>query len=178
MKNRYFTGSFIFLVLLTCGILIKADSQIQQEWPRFRVALSVRCGNNHLAESLMESYIKRELRSLGDVEIVGSDTEYPLWSKLINIHAMEIHYRSGKSAEILAICTNFYNRIDPAHFAVIKDFYKRFPSIGIPSGSIAVHSIDDLESYCKGIVADFDKNQLQHHRDFRSRNPDTNPNLR
>ena len=57
MKNRYFTGTLILLVLLTCGTLFKADSQIPQGWPKFKVGVLVAC-DNQAHQSQVEGAIK------------------------------------------------------------------------------------------------------------------------
>ena len=56
MKNRFFKGTLILLVLLTCGILIKADSQIQTP-PKFKVAVYVQC-DNQVHQTQVEGAIK------------------------------------------------------------------------------------------------------------------------
>ena len=170
MKNRYFTCTLILLVLLTCGILIKADSQIPQAWPKLKVGVHVQCSNNQNVQSLIESHIKSELRSLGDVEIVGNNRKNPLWKFLIDIHAIEREYKSGEGIGFIFACTKFFEKVSILEF---KEHWqprrREFPGVFFPSGSIAYHPIDDLVSYCKATVADFEKDSLQPFRDRRHR---------
>ena len=109
LKNRYFTATLILLALLAGGILIKADSQIQQIPPKFRVAVSVECEANLSHQLQIEGAIKRELRSFGDVQIVGNDLSNGLWEYLISVNLLGI--KDG------------YGNIN--HYAASYSFYKK-----------------------------------------------------
>ena len=171
MKDRCFAASLILLVLLTSGILFKANSQERKIFSNFKVAVRVQCPENHHVENLMESYIKQELRSFKDVDIVGSNANPPMWQKLIDIHAMEIKDSSGMNTRSFAICSKFYNRIDATlFFDFIRDIYEKFPAVHLPKGSIAHYGINKLEFFCKAVVTDFDSSELQYHRDSRRGN--------
>ena len=135
---------------------------------KFKVAVYVVC-DNAIAKRLMESYIKRELRSLGDVQVVGNSWENPLWEYMISLHASEIKYKSGQSTELLAICYKEYDIVPYTRFnGLWLHRYKQFPAIHIPTGGIAYYPIDKLDEFCKGTVAEFDTEKLQRDRDFRN----------
>ena len=82
MNNRFFIGTLILLVLLSCGILFKADSQIQTSPTKFKVAVRVMCLENTVHQAEVEGAIKRELRTFEDVQIVGNSIKNPLWNYL------------------------------------------------------------------------------------------------
>ena len=160
MKNRYFTGTLILIVLLTCGILIKADSQIQFAPPKFKVGTMVVSENDQI-NSLMENYFKQELRKIDDVEVVDGDRLDPQWDLLISAHVLEIKHRSGESTGFAAICLRFYNRIPSSHFKdKWQSKYEDLAAVHLPTGHVAYHPISDLDTYCKECVMDFEQKYL------------------
>lgn len=106
MNNRFLIGILILLVLLSCGILFKADSQAQPEPPRFKVAVRVNDLVNIVHKADVESAIKRKLRSLDDVQIVGNSIKDSLWDYLIYV---DLHKIQGYG--MYAYYTSFYNKI-------------------------------------------------------------------
>ena len=169
MKNKYFTVTLILLVLLICGILIKADSQIQPVPPKFRVAVNVEC-DNPAHQSQVEGTIKRELRSFGDVEIVGNHRRNGLWEYMISVVLLGIKDSNGNII-MYATSTNFFEKVPIRHFdPAWQAYYREIPAIYIPLGSTGRYGIYKLESLGKGTAAYFDKMQLQSMRDARIRN--------
>ena len=169
MKNRYFTGTLILFVLLTCGILIKADSQIQPAPPKFKVAVSVACDENQAHQTLLEAAIKRELRSFGDVEIVGNDRSNGLWEYMIYVHLFGIDSLDGKIRRY-AVSTKYFQKVPIERFhPAWQVFHRENPAVLIPSSYTGTVGIDKLEQVGKFTAADFDKKYLQGVRDFRSR---------
>ena len=168
MKNRYFTGTLILLVLLTCGILIKANSQIPLALPKFRVAVNVEC-DNQAHQSQVEGAIKRELRSYGDVQIVGNDITNGLWEYRINVHLFGIKDPYGNIHQY-AISSRFYEKVPINH--IVPDwqaYYRKHPAIFIPTGSTGYVGVNKMEEIAKTYSARFDKDYLQPMRDIRSR---------
>ena len=167
MKNRVFTGTLILLVLLTCGIFIKADSQIQTPSPKFKVAVRVNC-DNQVHQSLLEGTIKRELRSFGDVQIVGSNSG--LWKYLITVNLFGIEEHDGK-VNAYATSTRFYIKIPIEHIAPHwQEHYRESPAVYLPTGYTGVYGINKIETLGKTTAADFDKGALQPIRDIQTRN--------
>ncbi len=171
MKNRYFTGTLILFVLLVCGILFKADSQIQPAPLKFKVAVSVDCKVNPAHQSLIEGIIKRELRSFEDVQIVGDNLYNGLWEYMISVNLMGIKTSDGKIYQY-AICREFYKKVPIEHFDPHwRRFYSGYPAITIPSNTIGNFGINKLEIMAKSTAADFDKILLQPIRDIHIRYP-------
>lgn len=86
---------------------------------KFKVAVLVDCENDNV-KSLMESYIKGELRSLGDVQIVGNSFENALWQYMISLHATEPSYESGRKAGLLVVSYDFFEIVPYWHFNELK----------------------------------------------------------
>ena len=168
MKNRYFTGTLILLILLISGILIKADSQIQPAFPKFRVAIYVNC-ENQSHQLQVEGVIKRELRSFGDVQIVGNDIRNGLWQFRISVTLLGFKETDG-NIYTYATCTNFYRKVPIEAFAPPwQEFFRETPAVYFPDGFIGTHGIQKLESLGKSVAAQFDTNYLQPVRDLRIR---------
>ena len=169
LKNRYFTVMLILLVLLTCGILIKADSQIQSVPPKFKVAVLVECEENQVHQLQVEGAIKRELRSFGDVEIVGNALRNALWEYIINVHLYAIKDSYG-NINRYATSLVFYAKVPIEQFNPYwQAHYKEFPAIHIPIGSTGVFGINRLEILSKSAAAELDTQYLQRVRDIRTR---------
>ena len=165
MKNRYFTGTLILLVLLTCGILIKADSQTPQAWPKFKVAVDVDC-DNQVHQSQVEGAIKRELRSFGDVQIVGNDLRNGLWDYMISVHLFTIKDSYGNFM-FYATSIKLYRKV-PIEYIVPhwQEHHRKFPAVYIPVSYTGNAGINKLEDLGKTTAANFDKEYLQPVRDI------------
>ena len=160
MKNRYFTSTLILLILLTCGILIKASSQTQPALPKFRVAVLIDGIDNQVHQSQLEGAIKRELRSFKDVQIVGNDLKYGLWEYIIHINLFRLQ-------DTYATSTIFYEKIPIEDITSYRqEYYRKFPAIGIPLIYTGYVGIDRLEDFGKITVTEFDKKHLQPIRDI------------
>ena len=150
---------FIFFIWLFPGVCFAQDLQPFSA----RVAVGVTADGN--IKGQIESYISRELRSLGDI-IVTND--HPDW--ILNIVAMESKTRSGyKSGIVLSIVILEPFKEYSAAFQVdIKShemFYKYVTSLHEVSGhGLRTGSSEDLKSICEGIVADFDSKHLKNSR--------------
>ena len=167
MKNRFFKGTLILLVLLTCGILIKADSQIQTP-PKFKVAVYVQC-DNQVHQTQVEGAIKRELRSFGDVQIVGSDISNGLWEYRIVVHLLGIEETGGKIYQY-AYSVKFYEKVPNNHFdSRWQEYYRKYPAIYIPTGQTGYVGLNKLEDMGKNAATKFDKDHLQPIRDIFTR---------
>ena len=96
----------------------------------------------------MESYIKRELRSLGDVQIVGNTLEAPPWRYMISITGLEQTYESGRKTGSFLFSYAFFEII-PYFFFIepLQDQYKQYPAFRLPLIGIASYPVDDLERF-------------------------------
>ena len=167
MKNRFFKGTLILLVLLSCGTLFKTGTQAQLNYPKFKVAVFVQCDENLAHQAEVEGAIKRELRTFGDVQIVGNDLRNGLWDYRIRAHLFGITEYQRTDIRRYAICIRYdkkvpIHRFDPDWQA----YYRDIPVIEIPKGSIAIYGINKLGDLGEYIVTDFDKSYLQPPRDI------------
>jgi len=116
---------------------------------KFRIHVSVSTDDEN-TKSLMQSWIKRELRSLGDVNIVSFDDA----SYILGVVAVEPTYTSGRKTNGIAIGSNFLMKARDTGL-----YY--YPSLTVHTADIR-----DLESLCKGIVADIDTHRLESIREL------------
>ena len=171
MKNKYITGTLILLFLFICGILIKADSQIQSEPFKFKVGVKVSCEQNLVHQSLIERIIKRELRSFGDVQIVAGDTNNPLWDWLIKVHLIESRGSHSNNLMGYATSIDFYVKIPIKDFVPDQQaFYRRNPAVLLPYSYIGTYGLGDLEKLGETAATEFDKMWRQRVKDHLIRN--------
>ena len=113
---------------------------------KFKIHVSVSIDDEH-TKSLIQSWIKREFRSLGDVSIVSFDDA----SYILDVIAVEQQYKAtGRKTGGIAIGCTFYMRS-----GAYPDLYYR-PDIAVQMGNTT-----DLEGLCKGIVAALDTRNLE-----------------
>jgi hypothetical protein len=117
----------------------------------------------------VSSYMKRELLSLNDVELVDDNPEWE-----INVMALELRtvggYKTGVAVSTVII--NHYNNQLLSGF-----FQQKFKDTGLqmtsqlylhPEQRLNIGSPDDLYKICRDIVGDFDTKYLEKSRkDFR-----------
>ena len=138
--------------------------------PKFSVEISVSCEDDN-TKAFIESHIKRELRSLQDVEIVDTG-KYKL-----SIVTVEPEYKtSGRKTGKIAAAYQFQRRYNPA--IVINMLTKAYPGKEYQKqrGDIALELLflhdketfglitddtDDLDGICKSIVVKFDTQVLE-----------------
>lgn len=130
-----------------------------------RVSVSVSASDNIKGE--IESYISRELRSLGDIVVTDDN---PRW--ILSIVALESTtkggYKSGieLSIVILEPFDNSYllNQVNETSKELISTMTSGLHSY---SGHwLRVGSPEDLRSICNGIVADFDTQHIKPSREL------------
>lgn len=144
------------------GCCQEADlSEFLQASQRVMVSVS---GDASLRNDI-ESHIKRELQAFGDV-IVTDDVEQLDWE--IRIVAIKIH---GQAGDVLGVAIShiinapvrqhietFFKSLEPRH----KDFLATL--VWPADHQVRVGSIDDLEQMCGDMVAEFDAEFLDKHR--------------
>ncbi len=145
----------LVLIYLTIGIPVTLS-----EKRVFRVEVSVDCKDDTM-ESLIESYVKRELRSLGDVEVISTNPELQ-----IVIAGMRDKTKGGRDLGYsLAVAYTmqhtvpfFVLRKDISHWmkaAYLSPVYE-FSGLQVSGGSW-----EALQSTCQSVVASFDTGRLE-----------------
>ena len=140
----------------------------EKQKSKFRVEVSVGCDDEN-TNAFIESHIKRELRSLQDVEIVGIGIG---GGYKLSIVAIEIK-SSGRKTGGIAVSYIFTKTFDPFP---LQDKIKKLAKDNFPLQSevtnlmwlyedvkhiLQIGEIDDLDKICKGIVVDFDTGMLE-----------------
>jgi hypothetical protein len=142
-----------FAVFLICLIPLTLASDTQH---RFKVCVNVEAEDDDKMEGqIIGSHLKRELRALGDVDIVMADDD---WEFRILVKALGHERVDGGKTPHMSIATAFHNRVPT--FLLVKDYHHSMPtdmppvySIGGPSPYI--WSKDDLLSWSILAVSKF-----------------------
>ena len=170
MKNMY-----MFLLLIICSIGFTGrpiQSQVAPEQHRYAVAVTTTC-DNESTKNLIESYIKRELRNLGDVRLTNiEDALY-----VIQIVALPLKSElTGHETGYISLAYTFL--IEERSFITIKDILRtmvreeeltKFDAIvkipgkcySPPYLAAAYWKKDDIDKLCRDIVATFDIKTLE-----------------
>ncbi len=137
----------------------------------FRVEVSVG-SSDASTEALVQSYVKRELRSLGDVEVV----DFPVSDWQINISVLKEKSKSGvHQGYCMAVAyTRRYVVPNPILDSMLKPSVSAerralwFRPVPAP---VSVESVtggtNSLKSMCESTVADFDTKRLDPMRNIR-----------
>lgn len=162
----------VVVALLVGLILALTLTGTGQTNTRFIVTVSVSCDNEALKAEL-ESYLKRELRGLGDVEI----SDFPIGWHDLSVIAIEGTNKSGtKTGDVYFSCLGekrfdalslksyvresvFADAIDI--LAGLAYWYPRFHrlEVGVPRA--------EIKQFCQMIVANFDTKLLEPERQKR-----------
>ena len=156
-------GMFILLTItLFC---LHSQVSVQTEPEKFKVVVSVSAHNTEPEKSLknlMISYIKRELRSLGDVDIVDFDLDRATFQYMIVITMVV------QDTGLVSMSYLFAKRIPPNRFNDLwREYYTESPAFLYPLSGVIRVGRDKLDEECKSIVADFDTKFLEPERLFR-----------
>lgn len=151
------------------------------EKPDFHVV--VLCvGDDDSPKNLVKSYVKRELRALGDVTLISRDLAIARADTVyfISIIVLELRNKAGVKTGVFAMSYCFYERFeflkdmkltalnegDRAGLRILGNKYcYSEPSDYLQVGGTKEH----LETCCKGLVADFDVKQLEPIRELLQR---------
>lgn len=141
----------LFCVLMI-PLTLTSDTQ-----HRFKVYVQV-YGEDKQAVSTIESHLNRELRLLGDVDVVGEDED---WELILDVISMAIKYKDGSETGSFVIGTYDairFREVDP-DYKNPRDFKELIPTF---AGTVAVaHSTrEKLPEFCIQHVNDFDKKYL------------------
>lgn len=160
----------IVLVASTLGLIANSQDQNETPFDDLTFPVQVTVSSEDSINGLVSSYVKRELRSLRDVEIVYSN---PGWE--LRIIAMETSTISGRKTGVVistAIMKKFRNQIllDIMNTVISKEEFEKIKEIvsvltsdlhDYRGSTLRVGSTDDLRTICNEIVADFDSDHLE-----------------
>lgn len=158
LKNFCFL-IFPAIVLIISGNPARADLGNARQ---FSAKVQVSISADESIKSQVDSYIKRELRSLQDVTLVDEGADWEL-----NIIAMEVSTKAGyKSGIVLSviIISPFKNQIVSEMFqekykdfgaTLTKDLYRH------PDHWLRAGPNDQLRSLCVELIADFDSKIIE-----------------
>ena len=136
----FFRSVCCIWILVLSSIAFTGRSPVDaQASHTFKVAVNVTCRDENTG-TLIQSYIKRELRSLGDVTIVDFDNA----KYVLTVVALADTYKSGRKTGGISLATAFLKRsVDDA------DLYY-YPLIQVLSSNV-----EEVDLSCKDIVARF-----------------------
>lgn len=129
----------ISLLFVLCLFVGSAFGQNSPKVTTIQVKIALSCEDKNIAAET-QSYLARELRSLGDVEVSDNTTEW-----VLNIVVTEGKLESGRSLGYVI------------GYAYVNE------NIHVYS-SVAITPLGELQDACKKIVAFFDSDYLNTHR--------------
>lgn len=148
----------LYILSLVMLIFI-AGNTYAPEPTKFKVAIDISIHNtdNEVHKNLATNYIKRELRSLADVQVVSSNIiENPIWDYCITL-VMVVVKDTFYSASITVM-----EKIPVNHFTPRwQQHYKEIPAVFFPTNTTAMVGIQRLEDFIKSEIANFDIDYLQ-----------------
>ena len=156
------TNVFPIAVLL----LVLFSFSVNAQPPKIGVAVNVTAGNTIKGE--IESYIKRELRALNDIDLYSIDPDYEI--SLVAIEPGEI-----VAISVLVVSktdyTKFINRNLSSKNIDSKTREDLIQTLGtkklVESHSLASNSVHRLAELCKSIVGDIDVSVFEPEREVR-----------
>lgn len=163
------------VTILTFGFIGQAADD---EDNRFKVDVNVTCKDEN-TKAAVESYIKRELRALRDVDIVTKFDKTSLINSLLNKDAtyfLDIVVVKRIVGYSIAYC--YYRRIAPPprldHISgQVRDYLRGVELLAVspPILGIETGPTDSLKTMCERIVVNFDTGLLEFIRERRRRQP-------
>ena len=140
---------FLVLVVIVITFTLDITGHPQEKFTyRFQVYVEIKADESF--KSLIESYIKRELRSLQDVDIVYTRDRMPYE---IIVVAMEMETVSGRRTGGIAFAVNFQRQLRSGLYSL--------PYLMVQTGDKTV-----LDGMCKNLVASFDADYLEQRRKY------------
>ena len=141
----------LICVMLMVFLPLTLASQTQK---RFKVAVGVFGDNTHI-NNVLESHLKRELRLLGDVDIVEPKES---WHFALNVVYVELELKDGTKTGWLALTSTLNERIPDIYFKY-KNLLKG-PPVYLAPLIPAYYSTDSLDKYCVVTIGSIDKASL------------------
>lgn len=145
--------------------------------PKFKVWVSVNCDDEN-TQAFIESHIKRELRSLQDVEMIGilemySEREPGVYE--LNVVVIEPTYTTGQKTGDIVLSWTFLKEFD--NKPLISKYTSGVDRVGIqemtewlyhyPRKGLMMGGTKDLDALCKDVVVKFDTQMLEPTRKVR-----------
>ncbi len=136
---------------------------------RFMVHVNVSCEEKDVKASI-ESYIKRELRSLQDVAFVSADAENYPHLFLLNFIAVTGTYKAtGQKTGNIAVAYQFLEKISSNRIKnnyISKETWKSLEGIRnlihlYHTSGVVTDDTEDLPDICKQLIVNFDTNVLE-----------------
>ena len=155
------------VLILTVIVLFDTLTSIShgQDLPKFNARVEVAVSAEKEIRGLVISFINRELRSLGDVELVQYNPEL-----VLSILAMEAKARNNYPLGVV-LSVVILKKFNPKTLSlIVAEEYKKTASIMMSDlyyyrdHWLRVGSTDDLKDLCSEIVADFDAQYLEESR--------------
>jgi len=160
LRNLILTVTAILFVFVALSSEVHAaDSKNMKFSARVKVYV---WGNDNIQDTV-SSYIKRELRSLNDVELVDSDSEWE-----INVGTAVLDNVNGYNLGVL-FSTLIIHHFDNWMLSYMLQPKYKDEGMGITSNlsysglshEMKWGSMDNLQEKCKKIVTDFDTHELE-----------------
>ena len=153
-------------VLLVCLFLMPLTlaSETQR---RFSVYVYVAEGKHSdfydtYVKDYLETKLKKELRLLGDVDIVEVD-EFGVnrdWHFTLNVCPYQHTFRDGSKTGLLSLANGFYERVPASYFKGNRYPEREHPPVYTHRLGIACYDRDDLDDYCVWLVDEINKEVL------------------
>ena len=124
---------------------------------RFQVYVSVG-GDNETITTLITSHLKRELRALGDVDIVGYNDD---WRYMIDVFYLEHKTKSGVKTGNLSIARTMAIRVPKF---VFSDAFLDTKAVLPGTLGVAVWTKDELQKWCISEAGSFNDEHLEPNR--------------
>ena len=132
---------------------------------RFKVNVEISC-DDPMNKRFIESHIKRELRSLGDVDITNrKNAQFH-----VLLVVMELH-KGGQKTTAIAIAGNYLLRFDMKDWQFVHKQSKKVIDLHDitelffkPELTLQVGDVADLDKICKSIIVTFDLKVLETYR--------------
>ena len=140
------------LLVVFVPLTLASDTQ-----HRFKVYVKVGGEDAKQAVNTIENHLKRELRLLGDVDVVGEDDN---WEYIINIMVLSIKWKDGTKTGLYAISTYDANRLPRFVYKDAAD-YKARQATWVGTLGTAYYPEDRLSEFCINHVGDIDKIKLE-----------------
>ncbi len=128
---------------------------------RFKVYVHV-YGDDNQAISTIESHLKRELRLLGDVDVVGRNDG---WEFILGVAVMGVQFKDGRKSGSFAIGTYTANRLHALYY-ISRESYQIMQATWGGTVATAYFHDSDLPQFCIQHVNNFDKDRLESTRKF------------
>ncbi len=145
----------ILLAVILIPLTLASDTQ-----RRFKVHVTVQEDDSTDVDERLEAFVKRELRALGDVDIVGKESD---WDRIVAYSILEITFKDGRKTGDLAIASCCYI---PLTKAALRDgadnvFTGSLRPVLWNYPSAAYWTVDNLHGFAIQNVAGIDKGHFE-----------------